>query len=215
MRTPLRPDALAASLLLVSCAASPAGAAVTRYWDRTAFLSQSTADSVALHAEGFESLAATNAFAGAIIATPLLSANSTQTSGIWNQPFQGATASQGANYLAVSTSPMKLVLTLSIPRTHFAFTLADWGDSGTGIITFATDVSSAVIVTDTRRPDGEHYFAGFISTVPFTTVTLTSTNATDSFGLDDVLMGTVPAPSASCAFACAALFAARRRRPLS
>ena len=202
----LVPSAIAAAL------GAPAAASVTRFNDRAAFNTRAAIDGVTINAEGFESYAATNAFDLSSLSTPRATFTFPNSAGVWNQGFQGASAPQGVNYILIQNSPSKFGISFTTPVTHFALTLTDWGDAGSGILSVGGPNFPAMNIVDTSRRDGEKYFFGFVSDTPVTSLLFQCTNTGDSYGFDDVLTGAVPGPGAVPMLAGGLALVVRRRR---
>lgn len=199
---------VAAGSLLFSAAAQ---AAFTTYVNRAAFLGRLSADGVTPATEGFEGIAATNSFTTTLLTAPRVTVSSSPQMGVWDTPFQGAHASEGSHFVAVGTSPAKFMFAFDVPRTHFGFSVIDYGDAGSGVLR-ASFAGGNPMIVDTTRPDGEEVFFGIVSDLPLLNVQIICTNSGDSFAVDGLIMGTVPAPGAWGAAAIGAAWLARRRR---
>lgn len=98
------------------------------------------------------------------------------------------------------TESIELSFDLKEPATAFGLSVTDFGDFGTGSLTFQTDngeLAQQFIAADTPRMDSNLVFFGFAQRTPFTNLTLRTGNPGDAIGIDSVYVGeAIPEPAA-------------------
>ncbi len=168
-----------------------------------------------LNLESFEGNFATNSFTSNTILTPDITFTVPDFDlGIWNMPFVGGFATDGVNWLGYqSTADETITLNFNQAINGFGINITDWGDFGTGILTFSNDVGDFFQVDVTPNADGDHQFFGVINVdMLFTQVEFTQTIPGEFYGLDEIYYGLVPAPGAAALLAGLAVLTRRRRR---
>ena len=168
-----------------------------------------------LNLESFEGNVATNSFtSNQILTTDITITVPDIDLGIWNIPFVGGFATDGENWLGYqSTSGETITMNFNQPLTGFGINITDWGDFGSGTLTFSNNVGDFFLVDVTPNPDGNQQFFGVINMdMLFTQVEFTQTIPGEFYGLDEIYYGMVPAPGAAALFAGLAVLTRRRRR---
>jgi hypothetical protein len=190
-----------AALFLLVGLSTPASAALVTFTNRAAF----DAAVGTLPVESFETTPVTGVSALSSLTLGPLTITGSPNFGILNAPLVGVAATGGTQYLIQSTStsvPSTLTFSFSSSLTAFGLDILDWGDFGGGVtggvgsLTFTDNVGDTVLV-DASPPlnaDGNVSFFGVISTSALNSVTLTSTQLGDAYGVDRVAFGN-PAPA--------------------
>jgi len=148
--------------------------------------------------ESFEGETATNSFTTTSIALAFFMVtedfDTTPDLGIWNIPFVGGFATHGVNWLGYqSGADESLRFDFLMSINSFGINITDWGDFGTGTLTFSNDLGDMFQVDVTPNPDGDHQFFGvIIADMAFDTVTFTQSIAGEFYGVDEIYFGTTP-----------------------
>lgn len=163
----------------------------TDYYDDEAAFLAATGD---LMLESFEDVAATNSFTSDTIVLPGFTVTGSYQPlclGIWDMPFVGGFATDGANWLGYQSGQDEtLVFDLAEPATAFGLNVTDWGDFGEGQLIFSNDLGESFVVDVTPHPDGNQIFFGVWNTsVAFTQVIFTQSIAGEFYGVDEIYFG--------------------------
>jgi hypothetical protein len=166
--------------------------ATTTFTDEKAFL---LANPAITKMESFEGLTATNSYttrtcpmAGFVIDIP---DTPYDYLGIWNIPFVGGFATQGANWLGFqSNTNERLRWIFDHPINAFGVNITDWGDFGTGSLTFSNDAGDNFVVAVTPLGNGNQQFFGVINDgMSFTAVEFNQDISGEFYGVDEIYSG--------------------------
>lgn len=206
--------------LCVACVLAVSGlaSALTTYNDEATFL----AAAGPLDMESFEGLTATNnisqansfALPGFVVSHP-----GTPDMGVFNTtPGWGGHATDGSNYINYQSSGGEtLTFNFTSAIDSFGINVTDWGDFGSGSLTFSNDAGDSATMALAPLGDDNEFFFGAISAFDFTVVELTNSIAGEAYSFDEVYYGQaggdIPLPSTITLLALGlAGLAVRRRR---
>ncbi len=177
--------------------AGRADAGAVLYTNESTFI----AASGTLGFESFEGLTATNtetAPFSAVLAAFTVSTPAGSPAGVWNTPFLGDHATDGANYIEINQFTPTITFLFSSAINKFGLTITDYGDFTATPLAFSTNAGASGSAAAGSKPDGNEQFFGIIDTTPFTSITFTGS---DPFAIDGVRFGsgagTVPEPTSA------------------
>ena len=110
---------------------------------------------------------------------------------IRSTPSGGHFATDGVRYLSPGSNTVstELVFELASPATGFGLSVTDFGEFGTGDLTFQTDtgaLANELVVASTPQSNGSLIFFGFTQEIEFSRVTVRATTVPDGIGIDGV-----------------------------
>ena len=122
------------------------------------------------------------------------------TLSVHDVPDHGVIATDGDKYVR-DTDGLAMTITFNNPQTVFGVNIIDWGDNGSGILTFSDNIGHTFQIASGAQPTSTIFFFGITTDQAFTEVTLNQTLTGDSWAVDEVYYETsgpavIPAPSA-------------------
>lgn len=181
------------------------------YYDEATFLA---AAPFSLDMESFENLPVDNAIDAHTSLTlpdftlvaddPLLS--------VWNYtPSWGGHATDGVQYVLAGSTAYQLDFNLNSSVKAFGLNIIDWGDWGSGTLTFSNHGDAQFSIAIAPLPDDNELFFGAISEQEFDRVTISHNITGEAYSIDEVYYG-IPEPATLSLLAVGALALIRRRR---
>ena len=110
-------------------------------------------------------------------------------------PNLGVMATDGDKYVR-NTDGLAMTITFNNPQTAFGVNIIDWGDNGSGTLTFSDNIGHTFQIASGAQPNGTIFFFGITTNQAFTEVTLNQTLISDSWAVDEVYYEPVPVPGA-------------------
>lgn len=123
-------------------------------------------------------------------------------------PNLGNIATDGTHYVR-DTDGMAMTLTFNNPQSVFGINIIDWGDNGSGTLTFSNNVSDVYQIASGAQPSGTIFFFGIIADIAFTEVSLNQTLPGDSWSVDEVYYD-VPEPATLLLLGCGVVMLRRK-----
>jgi hypothetical protein len=192
-------------------------AALTVYSTKAAFLAATGSPTL----ESFETLP-DRAFSHSPIGTPGFTMTPvTSQIELRSSPTGGHYPTDGVKYVQFGDPNLgpagALRFDLAQPAKRFALSITDWGDANAGTLTIQTNAGDSItpILIATNPPrvgSGQLIFFGLEQDVAFTSVTLSSSSASDGMGIDEIYTSATPEPSAVAIFVVAGWCTLVRRR---
>lgn len=165
-----------------------AAAAPIFYDDESLFL----ADTSGLTLESFEGFAPTGTFALNEINNGDFTVSVAGTElGILNSPYNGSFATEGDNFVRYqSGAGENLTFSFVDAINSFGISFTDWGDFGTGLLSFSNDNGDTHDVAVTPQINGALNFFGVVDLAfDFNQVSFLNTIAGEAYGFDEVYYG--------------------------
>lgn len=114
----------------------------------------------------------------------------------------GLRPTHGQKYLVMGHSPgspieeaSRLTFDFNQPITSLGMSVVDFGDFGTGTLSFNNDLGDQFIIATAPLPDGNELFFGIIADQPFSQVVIDKMTSADGIGIDEMYFTIVPEPS--------------------
>jgi hypothetical protein len=109
----------------------------------------------------------------------------TTTLSVHDVPNYGVMATDGDKYVR-DTDGLAMTITFNDPQTVFGINIIDWGDNGSGMLTFSDNIGHTFQIASGAQPNGTIFFFGIVTNQTFTEVTLNQTLTGDSWAVDEV-----------------------------
>lgn len=174
-----------------------------------------------LSLESFEGQTATNTRLLTTLALPSFTMRMSPDHelGVFDQPdFFGAHATHGTKHVCFEDGFAFVDFQFNEPVRSFGINVTDFGDFGSGSLSFTNSAGANHLIAAAPRPDGNELFFGLIANVPFNSARVSQSIVGELVGVDEIYVGLVPEPGTAGAIlamlaACAiGRLAARRRR---
>ena len=115
------------------------------------------------------------------------------TLSVHDVPDSGVMATDGDKYVR-DTDGLAMTITFNNPQTAFGINIIDWGDNGSGTLTFGDNIGHTFQIASGAQPSGTIFFFGIATDQTFTEVTLNQTLAGDSWAVDEAYYN-IPEPA--------------------
>ena len=153
--------------------------------------------------ESFEGIAVTNSFTSDQLVTIGFTIDVTTPSpslGVWDTPDTGGFATDGDNWVGYQSDDNEtMTFSFNSPKNAFGLNIVDWGDNGSGTLTFTNDAGDFFQISVSPLLNGNQQFFGVINhDFIFTTVTFTQTIPGEFFGIDEVYCDSLAGPIMAC-----------------
>ena len=170
--------------------------------------------------ESFEDLVATNALDSITIVTDnfvISTSTGDPDIGIFDISNAGAFATDGSNYVSYQSGENEsIVFTFDNEINAFGLDITDYGDFGSGNLTFSNSAGDMAVAGISGTQNGDQIFFGAVNTdFAFDTVTFTNTILGEGFGVDKIYSAgstVVPEPASVSVLLVGGLCLLRRNR---
>ena len=132
--------------------------------------------------------------------------------GVWDHiPAWNGHTTDGIKHVKVTDSDHNLYFHLNEPVRAFGLNITDWGDIGSGTLTFSNSNNALFTIGVTPLPQENELFFGLISDQVFESVTITSSIGQEGYSIDEVYYG-IPEPASIGLLAIGSLALRKRRK---
>jgi len=171
-----------------------------------------------LSMESFEGLFADNAQSLPSLTLPdftIVGDPGKSTLGVWNYtPSWGGHATDGEQYVLAGSTTYELDFYLNYDVKAFGLNIIDWGDWGSGTLTFSNHNDALFTIAVSPLPNENELFFGAISTEKFNHVTLSHNISGEAYMIDEVYYG-IPEPCTVLLLGLGGLALVRKRRTVN
>jgi hypothetical protein len=134
------------------------------------------------------------------------------TLSVWDRTCDwGGHATDGIKHIQAGSTTNQLDFYLNEAVKAFGLNIIDWGDFGTGALTYSMDGQGLFTVAVSPLPSENELFFGTISTQEFNHVTLSHNISGESYSIDEAYYG-IPEPATMVLLGLGSLVLFRKRR---
>lgn len=193
---------------LVSWSAGSACGSGTVYNDEGSYLAAAPYCTM----ESFEGSPVQNNLILSSITVPDFTVTTVTMMGVYNGPTGwGGHATHGVNFVAISSSAEELDFSMNDPVKAWGINITDWGDWGSGTLTFQNNLQDVYRMAFSPRDDDNEFFWGFVGDQPFNRALLTNSIVGEGYSFDELYYG-IPEPATLALVTLGAGLLVRKRR---